>query len=145
MRFWDASAIVPLIVAQGRTEAVRKALDDDRVLIVWWATRIECASSLARLEREDPARRSGLMESSRRLSALATGWREVEPSDVVRETALRLLRTHPLRSADALHLAAAIVAADGHPGTLAFVTLDDRLALAAEKEGFPVLMPAAPG
>jgi hypothetical protein len=43
---------------------------------------------------------------------------------------------HPLRAADALQLAAAYVAAERRPATLEFVTLDDRLRLAAMKEGF---------
>lgn len=51
---------------------------------------------------------------------------------------------HPLRAADSLQLAAAIVVADGAPRALPFVTLDDRLALAADKEGFPVLVPGSP-
>ncbi len=43
---------------------------------------------------------------------------------------------------DGLQLAAAIVAADGEPRSLTFVTLDARLALAAEREGLPVVEPA---
>jgi hypothetical protein len=54
---------------------------------------------------------------------------------------MRLLRVHPLRAADALHLGAALVAAEDNPRTLPFVTLDDELALAAEREGFPVVGP----
>jgi predicted nucleic acid-binding protein len=59
--------------------------------------------------------------------------------------ATRLLRVHPLRAADALQLAAAIIAAEDDPRSLPFVTLDDRLALAAEREGFPVVDPAKTG
>ena len=65
------------------------------------------------------------------------------PSQRVGQAAQRLLRVHPLRAADALQLAAAVVAADGEPGSMPFVTLDDRLALAAQREGFPVVMPGA--
>jgi len=57
----------------------------------------------------------------------------------VRTTAIRLLRVHPLRTADALQLGAAIVAAEDHPATLPLLTLDDRLAQAAEREGFAVV------
>jgi predicted nucleic acid-binding protein len=46
---------------------------------------------------------------------------------------------HPLRAADALQLGAAIVAAEGDPSSLELVTLDHRLAEAAQREGFPVL------
>ena len=46
---------------------------------------------------------------------------------------------HPLRAADALQLGAALVATDLEPAGLELVTLDERLATAAEKEGFTVL------
>jgi predicted nucleic acid-binding protein len=65
----------------------------------------------------------------------------VQPVTAVRTTAIRLLRVHPLRAADALQLAAAIVAAEDHPATLQLVTLDERLAQAAEREGFEVVRP----
>jgi hypothetical protein len=57
----------------------------------------------------------------------------------VRRTAERLLRTHPLRAADALQLAAALIAADHDPTSLAIVCLDERLRVAARREGFIVL------
>jgi predicted nucleic acid-binding protein len=46
---------------------------------------------------------------------------------------------HPLRTADALQLAAAFVAAEQRPSSLEVVTLDDRLAAAARKEGFQLV------
>jgi len=75
----------------------------------------------------------------RRLGRLLAGWHEVEPSDGVRETTARFLRVHPLRAADALVLAAAFLGAEQRPASLEIVTLDDRLARAAAREGFPVL------
>ncbi len=74
-----------------------------------------------------------------RLGRLQTDWQEIAPTDDVRLTAQRFLRVHPLRSADALQLAAAIVAAEGSPQTLEFVSLDARLRAAAQREGFSVL------
>jgi predicted nucleic acid-binding protein len=60
-----------------------------------------------------------------------------------RELANRLSRTHPLRAADAMQLAAALVAAEERPASLRLVTLDDRLADAARREGFVVEVPSA--
>jgi hypothetical protein len=37
----------------------------------------------------------------------------------------------------------ALAAAEDQPQTLAFVTLDDRLAQAAEREGFPIVLSPA--
>ena len=69
---------------------------------------------------------------------LAESWHEIVPSDAVRRTAERLLRTHPLRAADSLQLAAALIAADHNPATLEIVCLDSRLGSAARREGFVV-------
>jgi hypothetical protein len=46
---------------------------------------------------------------------------------------------HDLRAADAHQLAAAFVAAESRPPSLEIVTLDDRLAAAATREGFRVI------
>ncbi|HSL24431.1 MAG TPA: hypothetical protein VK886_23045 [Vicinamibacterales bacterium] len=73
------------------------------------------------------------------MKRLANGWHEVDPSDSVREAAVRFLRVHSMRAADALQLAAAFVAAERQPSALEVVTLDDRLAAAARKEGFVVI------
>ena len=145
MRFWDTSAVVPLLVEQLASNAVQQAYVIDPRLAVWWGTGLECRSAAARLEREGRLDAAGTTTALATIIDLESAWIEVPATEAVRSTAARLLRTHPLRTGDALQLAAAIVAADGDPRTLPFVTLDDRLALAADREGFPVLVPAAEG
>lgn len=113
----------------------------DPEIVAWWATETECVSALAHLERADSLPPASMTESLGRLGALTRAWREVQPVTAVRETAIRLLRVHPLRAADALQLAAAIVAAEGQPVSLPLVTLDERLAQAAEREGFVIVRP----
>lgn len=71
-------------------------------------------------------------------------WHEVGASDAVRRTAARLLRVHALRAADALQLAAAIVASEGDPRTLQIITLDARLEDVAKREGFRIIHPVQP-
>jgi uncharacterized protein len=139
VRFWDASAIVPLLVTETTTRAVQTLAAKDAGILVWWATEVECASAIARLEREGALDEAAVREAFQRLTQLATGWHEVDPSDSIRETAVRFLRVHPLRAADALQLAAAFLAAERRPSSLEVVTLDDRLAAAARKEGFVVI------
>ena len=109
---------------------------------MWWGTGLECVSAFTRLEREGKLTAAELVAAIDNLPPLAASWQEVQPAARLRQTAERLLRVHPLRAADALQLAAAIIAADGDPSSLPFVTLDDRLARAAEREGFPVVEPA---
>jgi predicted nucleic acid-binding protein len=139
MRFWDASAIVPLIVMEPETAAVQALAAGDRGMLVWWATEVECASAIARLERDGSLDAPAAIEAFNRLARLSEGWHEVDASDGVREAAVRFLRVHQLRAADALQLAAAFVAAQRRPSSLEVVTLDDRLATAARKEGFGLI------
>jgi hypothetical protein len=139
VKFWDTSAIVPLVVGQAMTPQLKALLERDPKLFVWWGSEVECASALARLERERFLDASTGTKAAKRLRDLFEGWEEIAPCEAVREIAKRFVRVHPLRAADALQLSAAFVAASGRPSSLEFVTLDDRLAAAARKEGFLVV------
>ena len=143
MKFWDASAIVPLLVMETTTPSLQTLARRDPDMLAWWGSRVECASALARLERDALLDRKDAALAFDRLKQLADAWHEVEPSEILRENALRFLRVHPLRAADALQLAAAFVAAERRPSSLEVVTLDGRLADAARKEGFELIEPAA--
>lgn len=138
MRYWDASALVPLLVEEPRTADARAALAEDAGIVTWWGTRIECTSAIARLERAAALSPRQATEAIEVLRAIATGWNEILPAEVVRETACRLLRVHPLRAADALQLAAATVMTGGRPAQAGFMAFDDRLRDAAGREGFVV-------
>jgi len=138
MKFWDSSALVPLLLAGDSTPHVTSLALQDAETVVWWATPVECASAIARVERTNELSPDGADAAFARLNALAASWLQVEPSDEIRETARRLLRVHPLRAADSLQLAAAFVAAERRPPTMTFVTLDCDLRTAAAREGFVV-------
>ena len=144
MRFWDSSAIVPLLVAETTTTAIERLASTDPLMLVWWASPVECVSALARLEREGDLDSRAATDAFERLRRVAAGWHEIDPSDSVREAAVRFLRVHSLRASDALQLAAAFVAAERRPSSLQVITLDDRLALAARKEGFAVIEVPSP-
>lgn len=128
-----------MLAPHSSTRPVRSILQEDRDLIVWWATEIECVSALSRLERQQSLTANGVAEAYRRLHRLKAVWIEVEPVERVRDTARRLLRTHDLRAADALQLAAALIAGEGLPESLEFVTLDRRLSESADREGLAVV------
>ncbi|MGL4177739.1 MAG: hypothetical protein ACRCSN_16905, partial [Dermatophilaceae bacterium] len=76
-----------------------------------------------------------LRDAENRLHALAAAWVEVQPTPAGRALSVRLLHTHPLRAADSLQLAAALIAADQAFDDLEFVCLDSRLGDAAQREG----------
>jgi predicted nucleic acid-binding protein len=139
VKFWDTSAIVPLLVAEPSTQRVQALLRRDSDILIWWGTEVECVSALTRLQRTAALDGKELALAFDRLRALAGGWNEIEPNELVRESAKRFLRVHPLRAGDALQLAAAFTAADRRPSSLEIVTLDERLAAAAQKEGFTLV------
>jgi uncharacterized protein len=143
MKFWDSSAVIPLLVLEVMSASVQKIFDNDPVIVAWWATEIECTSAIARSQRSGQLHHDVAVEAFSRLTALQAGWHEVEPTDGVRESAKRFLRVHDLRTADALHLAAAFFIAEGRPSSLEFVSLDDRLLAAAQREGFLTIKPSA--
>ena len=107
--------------------------------MTWWGSLVECASALNRLHREGGLDAGKLSQSLEDLQTLGEAWLEVQPMERVRRRALRLLRVHALRGADALQLAAALTAAEEEPASLDFVSSDARLSTAAEREGFQVL------
>lgn len=139
MNFWDASAVVPLLVEERVREALLTLLDQDCVMLVGWLTSVECASAIAHRERDGSLTVSDAGLALDRLRTLGNQWHEVLPSDAVRNVAERILRVHPLRVADSLQLAAAIIASEREPSTLGFVSLDALLNDAATREGFRVL------
>jgi hypothetical protein len=110
-------------------------------MLVWAFSAVEVISALARKRREGTldARRFGA--AKRRLAEIEGAWNEVVHYDAVRARSRRLLETHALRSADALQLAAALVAVEENTAGVEFVSFDPRLADAAAKEGFTVLPP----
>lgn len=138
MRFWDSSAVIPLLLEQPMSERARRLLAEDPDVVIWWATPIECASAFARLRREELLTEAQEAEASRSMEELRGGWFEMLPGDQVRAQAIRVLRLHPLRAADSVQLAAALEWT-GTPAKGTLVTFDTRLASAAEREGFSVL------
>lgn len=138
MRFWDSSALVPLLVKEAVSVQIRDLFLSEPGMIAWWGTPVECASAVARLEREGRLSPQATTEALGRMDALAQHIHRIEPVDAVLETARRLLRAHPLRATDSLQLAAAVLASEGRPSALEFVCLDDRLVTAAQREGFQV-------
>jgi uncharacterized protein len=139
MKFWDSSALLPLLVNEPTGNKLRQILKADPQVLACWSSRVEMASALARREREGSLAIAEVDAAFAALSRLSQAWEEIMPSDLIRSTAQRLLRTHPLRAADSLQLAAALIASGREPTTLEFLSLDDRLCEAARREGFPVI------
>ncbi len=139
MKFWDSSAIVPLLVPEQESKALGVLLEKDPDLLVWTLTPTEVLSALFRKLRLGGLTEEELNRVRHRLAELEVGWSEIVQLEMTRQKANRLLAVHPLRAADALQLAAALIAFEDQPEGEGFVTLDQNLAQAARREGFQVL------
>ena len=136
MRFWDASAIVPLLVFENSSGLLQSHYAENPALLVWCLTPTELLSALYRKSRDGDLDGSRLATARQRLELLRGDWVEIQNLDRVRERAERLLAVHPLKAADSLQLAAALIAIEDRPRGFGFLTLDGTLAEAAQKEGF---------
>jgi predicted nucleic acid-binding protein len=139
VKFWDASAVVPLVALEKETGDCRTLLANDTDIVVWFLTPIEVISALIRRLREKSLKPIEFSRAKEQLVTLERAWSEVISVERVRERARRLLETHSFRAADSLQLAAALLTSEENPQGFPFVTLDRRLGGAAEKEGFHVI------
>lgn len=138
MSFWDSSAVIPLLVPEPASNALRELWDGEQAAVVWWGTVVECTSALTRRRREGFDRQT-LRVGESSLRQLREFWTEVPASHDLREAAIAPLGQYQLHAANALQLAAALIAAAGEPASLPFVALDARLRAAATAEDFRVL------
>jgi predicted nucleic acid-binding protein len=138
MRFWDSSAIIPLIVQEEQSKYCVQAYRTDRDMLVWTMSKVEVLSALCRRVREGALGPASFDAATLRMSFFFESIYEVDAIKRVKERAMRLLRVHPLRAADALQLAAVMVATEEDVRRLPFMCFDDRLAAAAQLEGFEV-------
>jgi uncharacterized protein len=139
MRFWDTSALVPLLVAESASEAVTQLYRTDPRIVVAWTTTIECTSAFVRRHRERLISDDQIAFLLGRLDDARRGWNVAEASEDVRSSAERMVARHGLRAADAIQLASAIETRFSETDTLDLVCLDRRLALAAVAEGLRVV------
>lgn len=137
MRYWDASALVPLCVGETGTVTARRLARGG--VVTWSVSVVEIAAAIERRTREGELTDAERATARAALSELADAWTEISALGPVRERALRLVATHALRAADAMQLAAALVAVSDRPGGHEFVCADRRLRAAAAREGFRVL------
>jgi hypothetical protein len=141
MRFWDSSALVPLVVRQPASPEAERWIADDSAVVTWTLTPVEVLSALRRLVRDGVLADRAAHDVEALAKTLLQRCHVVSDVERVKPVAMRLLRVHALRAADALQLAAALVWSDGPPEAAVLHTFDQRLGGAAEREGFRV-MPA---
>ena len=139
MKFWDASAIVPLCLREVHTVLANRTFTEDPDLAVWWATNSECIGAFSRRLRSGDIDARTEAAARAHLTARQLEWTEISPSESLRSAAELLLAAHPLRTADAFQLAAALEWCSHATSGSGFVCFDARLRQAAAREGFSLL------
>jgi len=139
MRFWDSSALVAIAVDEKATRSVRDLSREDPELMVWILSEVEITSALWRRRRANELPELVRADAQRQMDLTLSNAVTVADVPAVVRRARRLLASHTLRAADAMQLAAALLACEDEPSRLPFVTIDDRLADAAAREGFTVV------
>lgn len=124
---------------EAQSGRVLPLLRRDPELAIWWATPVECGSALSQARRLGRLKPAAEHDARAVMDGLRERAYEIDPGEELRARALRVLAVHPLRSADALQLAAALVWCGERTAGAGFVCLDDRLRDAASREGFTVL------
>lgn len=132
--FFDASALAKRYVAEKHSTEVQRWLEESTPAVCR-LSEVEITSALARRCREGVISVAG---RDRALAALDGDLRAVhvvELSPEVLKAARAALLRHPLRSADAVQLASALILRERLRTQIAFLTFDERLGAAAEGEG----------
>ncbi|HVY61516.1 MAG TPA: PIN domain-containing protein [Planctomycetota bacterium] len=142
MRFWDSSALVPLVIEEGRSRACRDLYRADPGITAWTFAALEVLGGCCRRRREGALQDDAFATARARLEVAARRWRFVPDTPPIREAAARGLLTYELKTADALQLAAALVWCEGRLSGRQFVAGDDKLLAAAAAEGFTTIRPA---
>jgi predicted nucleic acid-binding protein len=84
VRFWDSSALVPLIIEERHSKACRQLLRTDPTQIVFCFTRTEILSAIWRRHREGLLNAVDVQTAEGRLDRLAERWTEVDSVMLVR-------------------------------------------------------------
>jgi predicted nucleic acid-binding protein len=136
LNYWDSSALVTLFVDQDNSEFYLAKLKESSEIVTSWHAVPECASAFCRLRREGLIREEDLTHILDRLRNQSANWYVVGSGKRLEHLTLRVLRVHPLRAMDAIHLAAACLVRGDDMSTMRFLSSDQRLNDAAAKEGF---------
>jgi len=137
LRFWDSSALIPVILDELSSDTVRALMKDDPHIVASHLTPVELTSSLWRRRHHGKLPAAVHLQADASFAEITRRWSAIAAPEAV-ERAINLLSRHSLRAADSVQLGSALIASERF-GSLPFVTLDLDLAGAARAEGFTVL------
>jgi predicted nucleic acid-binding protein len=135
VKFWDTSALVPLVLDEPSSRSMRQLLSSDANVAVSFISGVELQSAIARRTGNDEPHTR--LAASQFVVALSHGWTVADDYVQIVAGGKQVASRYGLRAGDAIQLASALSL--GHDARMPFVTLDQELRAAARAEGFLVL------
>ena len=105
-------------------------------VVVWWATPVEIASALARLQRMKELDSLDWAKATNVAKKLSRLWSVIQTSERVRATSIELVDRFDLRAADSVQLGATLEWCEYAPQDRVFLMADQKLRDAAILAGF---------
>ena len=144
MRYYDTSALVKQYLQEAGSKLVLELLKSGERVYTASLTYAETHAAFSRRTREGRLTRETTKRLALRFDKDWESYDIVLLSENVFRLARQMLYRHPLRSADAIHLASALLLARTSPrSSWSFVCADRRLCDAAKSEGFQPIFTAA--
>ena len=133
--FFDTSALVKRYVSEASSSAVLALWTTSSVLAVSQILYAEITAAFARRRRESPSSAQVLDDAQRVFKGDWETLRRIAVDDEVNQRVDSLLRRYPLRGADSIHLASALLLRDLLQSDVTFACADGALVAAAKQEG----------
>lgn len=144
VRYYDTSALVKQYLQEAGSKVVLELLKSGEKVYTASLTYAETHAAFSRRTREGRLTRETTKRLALRFDKDWESYDIVVLSENVFRLARQMLYRHPLRSADAIHLASALLLARTSPrSSWSFVCADGRLCDAAKSEGFQPIFTAA--
>lgn len=136
--YFDTSALLKRYVAEGDSDSVVALWKEATLVAASQILYAEVAAAIARRRREFPSCSGALDQAQQAFRADWTGIHRIPvDSDVLRRVD-ELLTRHPLRGADAIHLASAVCLRELVQAEVTFACADRVLVTAARAEGLGI-------
>jgi uncharacterized protein with PIN domain len=131
----ETSAVLAWLLGESAASAVRRHLADAERVVASTLTQLECGRALARGVATRQLPEADARAAARLLEEASRGWALLEMSGPSLERARQPFPAEPVRTLDAIHLAAAL---EFHQalGRVDFLTLDERIRANATALGF---------
>jgi predicted nucleic acid-binding protein len=134
----ESSAVLAWLLGEPQGRKVRTVLAAAEIVIATDLTLVECDRVLIRAVALQETSEKLARQRRARMGAAAAHWNVLRISSEIVDRARRPFPTEPIRTLDALHIAAALVASSALDD-FALLSLDARIRKAASELGLEVL------